>query len=84
MTDTFDPRRRSEIMGKVRSRDTTPELQVRRLLHRLGYRFMVHRRGIPGIPDVVFPARRKVIFVHGCLWHGHGCVRGGRMPRTNV
>jgi DNA mismatch endonuclease (patch repair protein) len=57
---------------------------VRRLVHSLGYRYRLHRSDLPGKPDLVFPSRRKVIFVHGCFWHGHDCARGARMPATNV
>lgn len=57
---------------------------VRRLLHAMGYRYRLHRRDLPGAPDIVFPGRRKVIFVHGCFWHGHNCARGARIPATNV
>jgi hypothetical protein len=64
---------RSRIMRAVRSTDTAPELFVRRLVHRLGYPFRLHRRDLAGKPDLVFPSRRKVIFVHGCFWHGHDC-----------
>lgn len=71
MTDKLSPAARSENMRRIRSRDTKPELAVRRLLHGLGYRFRIHRRDLPGKPDLVFSARRKVIFVHGCFWHGH-------------
>jgi DNA mismatch endonuclease (patch repair protein) len=66
-------------MAAVRSRDTTPELAVRRLLHRLGYRFRLHRGDLPGAPDIVLPAHSAVIFVHGCFWHQHSC-RHGRRP----
>ncbi len=72
-------------MRQIRSKDTKPELAVRRLVHRLGYRFRLHRRDLPGSPDLVFPGRRKVIFVHGCFWHQHpnpGC-RDARAPRSN-
>ena len=68
-------------MSQVGSKDTKPEMVVRRALHRLGYRYRLHRRDLPGSPDLVFPSRRKVIFVHGCFWHGHGC-RWGRLPRS--
>ena len=71
-------------MRAVRSRDTKPEMTVRRLLHRLGYRYRLHRKDLPGTPDIVFGPRRKVIFVHGCFWHGHSCPRGARLPATNV
>ena len=70
-------------MRAVRSYDTKPELFVRRSLHKLGYRFRLHRKDLPGKPDLVFPSRRKVIFVHGCFWHGHDCKRGGRVPKNN-
>ena len=75
---------RSDIMRRVKGKDTTPEKTVRSLLHRLGYRFRLHRGDLPGKPDIVFPARRSVIFVHGCFWHGHDCARGARMPKTNA
>lgn len=81
MTET--PERRSRIMRAVKSRDTKPELAVRRLLHGLGYRYRLHREDLPGKPDLVFPARRKAIFVHGCFWHGHDCPRGARVPSRN-
>ncbi|WP_180606362.1 DNA mismatch endonuclease Vsr [Agrobacterium vitis] len=74
---------RSKTMRAVRSKDTKPELIVRRLLHSLGFRFRLHRRDLPGSPDLVFPGRHKVIFVHGCFWHGHDCSRGARVPKTN-
>ena len=75
---------RSRIMRAVRGRDTGPERALRRLLHGLGYRFRLHRKGLPGTPDLVFPARRKAIFVHGCFWHGHDCKRGARAPKRNA
>jgi len=75
---------RSRIMRAVKGKDTSPERFVRSLLHRAGYRFRLHRRDLPGNPDIVFPGRRKVIFVHGCFWHGHDCKRGARLPKTNV
>lgn len=75
---------RSQIMRAVRSKDTKPELIVRRLLHSLGYRYRLHRKGMPGSPDLVFVNRRKVIFIHGCFWHGHDCKRGAREPKSNV
>lgn len=78
-----DPER-SRIMAAVKSKDTKPELIVRRLAHSLGYRFRLHRKDLPGRPDIVFPARGAVIFVHGCYWHGHHCKRGARIPKTNT
>lgn len=74
---------RSAVMRAVKGRNTAPELLVRRLLHSLGYRFRLHRRDLPGKPDLVFPIRRKAIFVHGCFWHGHDCPRGARVPKEN-
>jgi DNA mismatch endonuclease (patch repair protein) len=74
---------RSEIMANVGTKDTRPEMIVRRHLHALGYRYALHRRELPGRPDLVFPGRRAVIFVHGCFWHGHGC-RWGRLPKTRL
>jgi DNA mismatch endonuclease (patch repair protein) len=71
-------------MRAVRSRDTTPEMIVRRVVTSLGYRYRLHKATLPGKPDLVFGPRRKVIFVHGCFWHGHDCKRGARLPKTNV
>ncbi len=82
MTDNLTLKQRSYTMSRVRSVDTSPELVVRRLSYALGYRHRLHRRDLPGTPDLVFPSRRKVIFVHGCFWHGHGCSRD-RTPATN-
>lgn len=70
-------------MRRIRKRDTKPELLVRSLIHRMGYRFRLYRRDLPGTPDLVFPSRRKVIFVHGCFWHQHGCKLGAKSPRSN-
>jgi DNA mismatch endonuclease (patch repair protein) len=77
------PGARSRIMRAVRSRDTAPEMVVRRLAHRLGCRFRLCRKDLPGCPDIVFPRLRKVVFVHGCFWHGHDCARGARVPKSN-
>lgn len=84
MADRISPEKRSAVMARVRHKDTSPELKVRRLLHGLGYRFRLHGTALPGKPDVVFGKRRKVIFVHGCFWHGHDCRRGAREPKTNA
>jgi len=73
----------SEQMRSIRKKDTKPELVVRRLAHRLGFRFRLHRRDLPGTPDIVFPSRRKVILVHGCFWHQHHCGLGRKQPTTN-
>ena len=70
-------------MSRVRGKDTKPEMIVRRLAHALGYRFRLHRRDLPGKPDMVFPARRKIVFVHGCFWHRHDC-RKATEPKSNT
>lgn len=75
---------RSEIMRAVKSKDTAPELVVRRIVYALGYRFRLHKLDLPGKPDLAFIGRRKVILVHGCFWHGHNCPRGARKPKTNA
>lgn len=80
--DTVSAAKRSEIMARVRAVDTGPELAVRRLVHGMGYRYRLHRRDLPGRPDLVFPARGSVIFVHGCFWHRHkGCALA-RLPKS--
>jgi DNA mismatch endonuclease, patch repair protein len=71
-------------MQAVKSKNTATEMRVRRLLHAQGYRYRLHRADLPGCPDLVFSRRRKVIFVHGCFWHGHQCARGKRVPKTNT
>lgn len=68
----------------MRSKDTKPEFVVRRLTHSLGYRFRLHRKDLPGRPDLVFPGRRAAVFVHGCFWHGHDCAKGMKRPATNA
>ena len=70
-------------MRAVKSTDTKPEMIVRRLVHRLGYRYRVHQPDLPGKPDLTFARRHKVIFTHGCFWHGHDCARGARIPKNN-
>jgi DNA mismatch endonuclease (patch repair protein) len=75
---------RSRTMRAVKGKDTKPEWMVRRLLHAAGYRYRLHANELPGKPDLVFPSRCKVIFVHGCFWHGHDCARGARKPKTNA
>jgi DNA mismatch endonuclease, patch repair protein len=81
MVDVLTPEQRRHNMSRIRSKDTQPELLLRQDLHALGWRFRLHRRDLPGRPDLVFPARRAVIFVHGCFWHGHGCPLC-KMPGT--
>jgi len=83
MTDVHTPEQRSRNMSAIRGADTRPEMIVRSLAHRLGYRFRLHRRELPGKPDLVFPGRRKVIQVHGCFWHVHDCRYGRVKPATN-
>ena len=83
MTDVFTREKRSQVMARVKGKDTTPELAVRRLLTRLGLRYRLHRKDLPGKPDVVMAGRKTVICVHGCFWHGHDCARGARIPKAN-
>ena len=82
--DTLSPAERSERMGRVRNKDTKPEMRVRRLSHALGYRHRLHRKDLPGKPDLVYPGRKKVIFVHGCFWHRHGEVTDDRCALTRT
>jgi DNA mismatch endonuclease (patch repair protein) len=84
MTDVHTPEQRRHNMASIRGKNTKPEKIVRSLLHNLGYRFRLHRRDLPGRPDLVFPSRRKVIFVHGCFWHMHDCRWGKIIPATNT
>ena len=83
MTDVYSPEKRSAVMRRVKGRDTTPELKVRRLLTALGARYRLQRKDLPGKPDIVMAGRRLAIFVHGCFWHGHDCARGARVPKAN-
>lgn len=82
--DIFDAKKRSEVMSKVRSKDTRPELLVRRFLHARGFRFRLHRADLPGKPDLVFPSLGVVIFVNGCFWHGHEGCRRATIPATRT
>jgi DNA mismatch endonuclease, patch repair protein len=82
--DTISVQRRSANMRAIRSKNTGPEMIVRRLIYSLGYRYRLHRKDLPGNPDLVFASRRKILFLHGCFWHGHGCKRGSRIPKTNI
>jgi len=77
------PAVRRRTMQAVKSKDTAPEMAVRRMTHAMGYRYRLHDKNLPGKPDLVFASRRKVIFVHGCFWHGHDCRRGARTPKEN-
>lgn len=80
--DRISPEQRSAVMAKIKSANTRPEMRVRSSLHRLGYRFRLHRRDLPGNPDIVFSSSRKVIFVHGCFWHRHTCYDGKKVPKS--
>ena len=81
--DTLTTEQRSENMRRIRSTDTGPEIAVRRLLHREGFRFRLHSKVVPGTPDIVLPRYRLAVFVHGCFWHGHDC-KDGRRPKSNT
>lgn len=84
MADRISESRRRYNMQRIRSEDTSPELTVRRMIHRAGIRYRLHRKDLPGRPDLVFGTRRKVIFVHGCFWHQHpsrSCA-DSRLPKT--
>jgi DNA mismatch endonuclease (patch repair protein) len=85
MADVFTPAKRSAVMARIRDRDTGPELALRSMLHRLGFRFTVrgpNNRSLPGKPDLVLPKHRTVVFVHGCFWHGHENCPDFRLPQT--
>lgn len=84
MSDVHTPEQRSFNMSRIRGRDTKPEMIVRSLVHGLGYRYRLHRKDLPGKPDLVFPKRRKIIFIHGCFWHMHHCPYGKVVPKTNA
>lgn len=81
--DTRTPEQRRRIMQSVKQKNTKPELVIRQVLHRLGYRFRLHRKDLPGRPDIVLPRHRKAIFVHGCFWHWHGCPKG-QLPKSRL
>lgn len=82
--DRLSPSERSERMRRVQAKNTKPEIVVRRLVSALGYRYRLHNRKLPGCPDLVFPCRKKVIFVHGCFWHQHQRCRQYQMPKTRL
>jgi DNA mismatch endonuclease (patch repair protein) len=81
--DTLSHLRRSQLMARVRGKDTEPEMIVRRLAHAMGYRYRLHRKDLPGRPDLVFPGHHKIVFVHGCFWHRHSCKKA-TTPKSNV
>jgi DNA mismatch endonuclease (patch repair protein) len=82
--DSRTPGTRSENMRRIRSADTAPELRVRRLVHAMGYRYRLHKRELPGKPDIVFSSKKKVILVHGCFWHAHRRCKIARVPKSNT
>jgi DNA mismatch endonuclease, patch repair protein len=82
-TDVYGAEKRSAVMRQVKGRDTTPEMRVRKALTKLGARYRLHRKDLPGNPDIVLPGRKLALFVHGCFWHGHDCARGSRVPKQN-
>jgi DNA mismatch endonuclease (patch repair protein) len=84
MPDVLTPEQRRYNMSRIRNRNTRPEMIVRSLVHRMGYRYRLHRKDLPGKPDLVFPSRRKIIFVHGCFFHMHDCSYGRVVPKTNA
>ena len=81
--DIWTRQKRSEVMSKIRSKDTKPELRVRSALFKQGYRFRIHRNDLPGCPDIVFPSAKVAIFIHGCFWHLHPDCRDGTIPKTS-
>ncbi|HTI67555.1 MAG TPA: very short patch repair endonuclease [Caulobacteraceae bacterium] len=83
-TDVFTPEQRSAVMRRVPGKNSSAEMTVRRLLTRMGRRYRLHRKDLPGSPDVVMAGRKLAVFVHGCFWHGHDCRRGARAPKANA
>lgn len=83
MADTFTVEQRSRVMAHVRSRNTTPELRVRRTAHAMGLRYALHKKGLPGTPDVAFVSRKVALYVHGCFWHRHEGCRLASTPKSN-
>ena len=84
MVDNLTEAQRSYTMTKVKSKNTAPEKKVRTLLHRLGYRFRLHRKNLPGKPDIVFPKHKLIIFVHGCFWHQHKNCKKAKRPKSRT
>ena len=84
MTDPFTPEQRSAVMRKVPGKGSSAEMRLRRLLTRMGVRYRLHRKDLPGSPDVAMPGRKTAVFMHGCFWHGHDCKRGARPPKANA
>lgn len=84
MTDVHTPEQRHRNMSAIKSKNTKPEIQVRQLIYSMGYRYRLHRKDLPGKPDLVFPKYKKVIFINGCYWHMHNCRYGKVVPKTNA
>ena len=84
MTDTLSPSERSERMSRIKSKNSTPEVKLRRLIHGMGFRYRLHKKGLPGKPDLVFKSRRAIVFMHGCFWHRHGNCHLARLPKSRV
>ncbi|EOH6077525.1 very short patch repair endonuclease [Burkholderia cenocepacia] len=84
MVDFLSRKERSERMAKIRGKDTFPELTLRKILHRMGFRYRLHDKKLPGIPDIVLPRFRSVVFVHGCFWHRHEGCRIATLPKSNI
>lgn len=82
--DTLSKLERSDLMSRIRGKDSAPELALRRLVHGLGFRYRLHANDLPGKPDLVFPSRNAVIFMHGCFWHRHASCRLARLPKSRV
>ena len=82
--DVFSPEKRSQVMSRIRSKDTKPEKIIRSILHKLGFRFRINRKDLPGKPDIVLPKYKTVIFVHGCFWHQHEGCKYAVMPKSNT
>lgn len=84
MVDVLTPRQRHYNMTQIKGKNTKPEISLRKIVFSLGYRYRLHLSSLPGKPDLVFPSRKKVIFLHGCFWHMHGCKYGSVTPQTNI
>jgi DNA mismatch endonuclease, patch repair protein len=84
MADTFTKEKRSEVMSRIRGKDTKPEKTVRSYLHRLGFRFSLHSPQLPGKPDIILKKYKTIVFVHGCFWHQCSYCKGGRLPKSNI
>lgn len=84
MVDTLTVTERSERMSRIRGKNTKPEMRVRRMIYGMGYRYRLHQNNLPGKPDLVFPGRRKVIFIHGCFWHRHQQCSLARLPKSRL